>query len=86
MTPGTLLVRFPAHSDDYFKSPYHPLLLSEYSDAMKATTRLSTAAVPIGLSCVHLVYILGQVDDLMVARRAGALHGLAHRVLAVIAL
>ena len=25
MTPGTLLVRFPAHSDDYFKSPYHPL-------------------------------------------------------------
>ena len=25
MTPGTLLVRFSAHSDDYFKSPYHPL-------------------------------------------------------------
>ena len=24
MTHGTLLVRFPAHSDDYFKSPYHP--------------------------------------------------------------
>ena len=24
MTPGTLLVRFPAHSDDYFKSPLPP--------------------------------------------------------------
>jgi hypothetical protein len=25
MTPGTLLVRFPAHSYDFSKSPYHPL-------------------------------------------------------------
>jgi hypothetical protein len=26
MTPGTLLVRFPAHSYDFSKSPYHPLV------------------------------------------------------------
>ena len=25
MTPGTLLVRFPVHSYDFSKSPYHPL-------------------------------------------------------------
>ena len=39
MTPGTLLVRFPAHSDDYFKSLYRALPGSRFDSPTAVRAR-----------------------------------------------
>ena len=83
MTPGTLLVRFPAHSYDFSKSPYHPLvpLCTRYCKPVSSSVRAFLNLSDAGLCSRYSNFYRCTCIPYTVQRLSATRNGNAHATL-----